>query len=139
MTGIDATPAMLEEAKEKKCYKELRKVFCCAGEFPEDFKEKFTIVTSVGFLLKGHVTPDVIDEKLSTLEKKEGSALIFAARNDYYEELGFKARVDQLVSEGKLELVYQKGFTKQTRTDHFEDKSFFYPVEATLYHFRYVF
>ena len=106
VTGIDASKGMLEEAEGKKAYVELRQVRCCTGELPEDLKKGFTVVTHVGFLLSGHVTPDVIDENVECLEKKTGSAIIFAVRDDYYESLGFKARVDKYIEEGVLKQVY---------------------------------
>jgi len=64
ITGLDASPGMLEKAKAKGCYTDLREVYCCRDEIPEDLKGKFDVVVSAALMAENHVDGNILDEKL---------------------------------------------------------------------------
>ena len=107
ITGIDVCPDMLAKA-EGRGYKELREVFLCKNEFPEDLQGKFDVAISVG-LLSHFLSPDVFYEKISCLKPKESEDdkryIIFTTREESMENFGYNAKLDELEKEGKMTLV----------------------------------
>ncbi len=99
--GIDISQNMLELARTKGVYKELRQM--ALGEqldFPTD---AFTAVVSTGVFAAGHAPPESFDELLRVT--KSGGHIIFSVRTDVYVEEGFKDKQEALEKEGRWQLL----------------------------------
>ena len=101
MVAIDLSPGMLEEARKKNVYQELRQM--AMGEslgFPRD---SFGAVVSVGVLTVGHAPASSFDELIRITSP--GGYIIFTLRPDVYENSGFREKQMALESTGKWKLV----------------------------------
>jgi predicted TPR repeat methyltransferase len=82
VVGVDASSGMLEKAKDKNSYSELKELFLGLPEtFPDEFRNRFDAVTAAGILAEGHLDNKVFDEMLLAL--KTGGYAIFATRTMY--------------------------------------------------------
>ncbi len=101
LTGIDISPKMLEVARTKGVYDELRQMELGARlDLPSD---AFAAVVSTGVFAAGHAPPESFDELIRTT--KPSGHMIFSVRTDVYEDGGFKEKQDALESEGRWRLV----------------------------------
>lgn len=101
LTGIDLSEAMMEVARKKGAYGDLRKM--TLGEpldFPDD---SFDAVFSVGVFTEGHAPPSSFDELLRVV--KAGGWMGFGVRDDVYESGGFREKMEDLEEAGKWSLV----------------------------------
>ena len=91
IVGLDASDGMLEKAKGKSLYSELKNTMLCrTEEFKQNFpgyENKFDFVTASGLLAEGHATNDIYDEMLFSL--KVGGYAIFTSRVEYLESLNY--------------------------------------------------
>ena len=109
--GIDASPNMLEQAKEKESYDDLKELFLGNPEtFPEEYKDRFVALTAAGILAEGHLGNEVFDEMLISL--KVGGYAIFTTREEYLTKYKYQEKMDALVEEGKWEFVKQEEFLR---------------------------
>ena len=101
LVGIDISPRMLELAREKGVYKELREMEL-GGEldFPTD---AFAAIVSTGVFAAGHAPPESFEDLIRVT--KPGGYIIFSVRTDVYVEAGFKEKQEALEREGKWRLV----------------------------------
>ena len=101
IVAMDLSPGMLEEARKKNVYRELRQMVM--GE-PLDFPDNsFGAVVSVGVLTVGHAPADSFDELIRITEP--GGYIVFTLRPDVYENDGFREKQAALESAGKWKLV----------------------------------
>ena len=99
--GIDISPEMLELARKKGVYKELREMELGGRlDFPDD---AFAAVVSTGVFAAGHAPPESFEDLLRLT--RAGGYLIFSVRTDVYEEGGFREKQEALEREGRWRLV----------------------------------
>ena len=108
--GVDASPGMLEIAKEKKAYNILEELFLGNSDtFPDKFKDKYQAITCTGVILEGHCGKEIFDEMLMSLNT--GGYAVFSTRVDFIDK-NCKARMDELVELGKWEFISKEEFTR---------------------------
>ena len=101
LVGIDVSPRMLELARNKGVYKDLRQMELGGPlDFPDD---TFAAVVSTGVFAAGHAPPESFEELIRVT--KPGGHLIFSVRTDVYVEGGFKDKQEALEREGKWQLL----------------------------------
>ena len=101
LIGIDISPRMLELAREKGVYSDLRQMEL-GGEldFPTD---AFAAVVSTGVFAAGHAPPESFEDLIRVT--KAGGHIIFSVRTDVYREGGFEEKQEALEREEKWQLV----------------------------------
>jgi SAM-dependent methyltransferase len=101
LVGIDVSGSMLELARNKGVYKDLRQMELGGPlDFPDD---AFAAVVSTGVFAAGHAPPESFEELLRVT--KPGGYVVFSVRTDVYEDGGFKEKQEALQREGKWQLV----------------------------------
>jgi SAM-dependent methyltransferase len=101
LVGIDVSPEMLELARSKGVYKDLREMALGGRlDFPDD---AFAAVVSTGVFAAGHAPPESFDNLIRIT--KPGGHMIFSVRTDVYLDEGFKEKQEALEREGKWQLV----------------------------------
>lgn len=92
VTGIDLSEGMLELARRKGAYSELRRM--TLGEPLDLASDAFDAVVSVGVFTEGHAPPESLDELVRVV--RPGGRLVFSVREDVYETGGFRERHAEL-------------------------------------------
>ena len=101
IVGIDVAPKMLELARSKGAYRELRQMELGGRlDFPDD---AFGAVVSTGVFAAGHAPPESFEELIRTT--KPGGHIIFSVRTDVYVDGGFKDKQEAFEREGKWQLL----------------------------------
>jgi SAM-dependent methyltransferase len=101
LVGIDASRDMLEYAREKGAYKDLRQMELGGRlDFPGD---AFAAVVATGVFAAGHAPPESFEELIRVT--KPGGYVIFSVRTDVYLEGGFKEKQEALEREHGWRLV----------------------------------
>jgi predicted TPR repeat methyltransferase len=101
LVGIDISQNMLELAREKGVYKELRQMELGGQvDLPSD---AFAAVVSTGVFAAGHAPPESFDELIRVT--KPGGHVIFSVRTDVYVGGGFKDKQEALEREQRWQLV----------------------------------
>jgi SAM-dependent methyltransferase len=101
VVGIDASRDMLEYAREKGAYKDLRQMELGGRlDFPGD---AFAAVVATGVFAAGHAPPESFEELIRVT--KPGGYVIFSVRTDVYLEGGFKEKQEALEREHGWRLV----------------------------------
>ncbi len=101
LVGLDVSPRMLELARNKGVYKDLRQMELGGPlDFPDD---TFGAVVSTGVFAAGHAPPESFEELIRTT--KPGGHIIFSVRTDVYLDGGFKDKQEALEREGKWQLL----------------------------------
>ena len=101
LVGIDVAPKMLDLARKKGVYKELRQMQLGGPlDFPDD---AFAAVVSTGVFAAGHAPPESFEELIRAT--KPGGHIIFSVRTDVYLDGGFKAKQEALEREEKWQLL----------------------------------
>ena len=101
MVAIDLSQGMLEEARKKGVYNELRQMIL--GEELDYPTGSMGAVVSSGVMTVGHAPASSLDELVRITEP--GGYVVFTLRPDVYTESGFKEKQDSLVESGKWTLV----------------------------------
>ena len=99
--AMDMSSGMLEQASAKGVYGALHQMVM--GETLGFDTDTFDAAIGVGVLTVGHAPASSLDELVRVI--KPGGCVAFTLRPDIYEENGFRAKQEQLVSDGKWELV----------------------------------
>ncbi len=99
--AMDMSRGMLDEARAKQVYSAFhRRVM---GE-PLGFADgAYDAVIGVGVLTLGHAPAHSLDELVRIV--RPGGHIVFTLRPDIYEQNGFREKQQQLVADGKWELV----------------------------------
>lgn len=101
LLGIDVAQDMLELARRKGVYKELRQMELGGQlDLPSD---AFAAVVSTGVFAAGHAPPESFDELIRAT--RPSGYVVFSVRTDVYEEGGFKEKQEALEREGKWQLL----------------------------------
>jgi predicted TPR repeat methyltransferase len=101
LIGIDISQNMLEFARTKGVYKELRQMELGGQlDLPTD---NFSAVVSTGVFAAGHAPPESFEELIRTT--RPGGHVIFSVRTDVYVDAGFKDKQEALEKEGRWQLV----------------------------------
>ena len=101
LVAMDLSPGMLEQARQKGVYGELRQmVMGDTLDFPTD---SFDAVISVGVFTLGHAPAVSLHELVRVT--RPGGHLLFTLRPDVYESNGFKEVQAGLESAGEWKLV----------------------------------
>jgi predicted TPR repeat methyltransferase len=101
LVGIDISQRMLELAREKGVYKDLRRMEL--GEQLDLPSDAFAVVVAAGVFAAGHAPPESFDELIRVTEA--GGGMIFSVRTDVYEDGGFKAKQEALERENRWQLL----------------------------------
>ncbi len=101
LVGIDISLNMLELARSKGVYKDLRRM-ALGGQLdlPSD---AFAAVVSTGVFAAGHAPPESFEELIRVT--RPGGYAIFSVRTDVYLDRGFEDKQEALQREGKWQLV----------------------------------
>jgi predicted TPR repeat methyltransferase len=109
IVGVDASKGMLEKAKEKASYSELKELFLGLPDtFPDEYRNRFDAITAAGILAEGHLDNKVFDEMILAL--KTGGYAIFATRTMYLEQYSYAEGIKKLEDEGKWKQVKEIKF-----------------------------
>ncbi|MDQ3864619.1 MAG: class I SAM-dependent methyltransferase [Actinomycetota bacterium] len=101
LVGIDISRKMLEIAREKGLYNDLRQMELGGPlDLPTD---AFAAVVSAGVFAAGHAPPESFDELIRVT--KPGGHMIFSVRTDVYVDGGFKEKQETLEREGLWRLI----------------------------------
>jgi 2-polyprenyl-3-methyl-5-hydroxy-6-metoxy-1,4-benzoquinol methylase len=99
--GVDLSPGMLDVARKLNVYTELDTIDLSK---PLDQKTaSYDVVTCIGTLTHAHVGPEVLSEFVRVV--KPGGWIVATVLDDIWEPIGYRAEVDQLLAQGKVELV----------------------------------
>jgi predicted TPR repeat methyltransferase len=101
LIGIDVSRDMLEYAREKGVYRDLRQMELGGRlDLPSD---AFAVVVAAGVFAAGHAPPESFED-LIRVTKPRGY-VIFSVRTDVYLEGGFKEKQEALEREERWQLV----------------------------------
>jgi predicted TPR repeat methyltransferase len=101
LVGIDVSQDMLELARRKGVYRELRQMELGGRlDFPTD---AFAAVVATGVFAAGHAPPESFEDLIRVTQP--GGYVIFSVRTDVYEDGGFKERQEALEGEAKWQLL----------------------------------
>jgi predicted TPR repeat methyltransferase len=101
LIGIDVSRDMLEYAREKGVYRDLRQMELGGRlDLPSD---AFAVVVAAGVFAAGHAPPESFDDLIRVT--KPGGYVIFSVRTDVYLEGGFKEKQEALQREERWRLV----------------------------------
>ena len=100
LVGLDISSGMLNEAKKKNVYSDLR--VGILGEDLDFSSDTFDAVISVGLFTLEHPPPASSFDELIRLTK-QGGHLVFLLNNSLMSK--FKRKMDELEAEGKWEIV----------------------------------
>ncbi|MEE9332927.1 MAG: class I SAM-dependent methyltransferase [Granulosicoccaceae bacterium] len=102
ITGIDLSVGMLEIAKQKNLYAELRQM--TLGDHLDFPDNTFSAVISAGTITPGHAPPETFDE-LVRVTKKD-ALIVFSLRVDDDQEPAYPAYIKQLESSGQWSNIF---------------------------------
>lgn len=101
LVGIDVSEDMLELARRKGVYRELRQMELGGRlDFPTD---AFAAVVATGVFAAGHAPPESFEDLIRVT--KPGGHVVFSVRTDVYEDGGFKEKQETLEREEKWQLL----------------------------------
>ena len=101
LAGIDVSPKMLELARRKGVYKDVRQMEL--GGRLDLSSDAFAAVVSTGVFAAGHAPPESFEELIRVT--KPGGYVIFSVRTDVYLDGGFKEKQEALEGEERWQLV----------------------------------
>ena len=101
LVGIDVSGKMLELARNKGAYKNLREMELGGRlDFPDD---AFAAVVATGVFAAGHAPPESFEDLLRVT--KPGGHIVFSVRTDVYEGGGFREKQEALEREERWRLL----------------------------------
>ena len=95
--GIDLTPAMLAQSRQKGVYRKLSEANLM-GPLHEIAHDFYDGVVSAGVFTHGHVGPDGIDELVRIA--RPGAPIVLTVRDTAWEGEGFREKIDQMEKDG---------------------------------------
>ncbi|KAH9903702.1 methyltransferase domain-containing protein [Xylariomycetidae sp. FL2044] len=111
VVGVDLSPGMLDEARKRGVYQKLEVADLSQRLVFND--SSYSVVMCIGTMTQAHVGPGVIAEFARIV--KSGGLVVASVLESIWESGGYRAQVDGLVKEGKIELLrsqledYRKG------------------------------
>ena len=116
VVGLDASAGMIEQAKSKGIYSDLREMFLGQPDkFPEEFHNRFDALTASGILAEGHCPNEVMDEMVLAL--KVGGFACFSTRIEYLEKYKFSEKMKELEEAGKWKLIKTEDFLRYDKLE----------------------
>jgi SAM-dependent methyltransferase len=103
MVGIDFSEGMLEIARTKNIYSELR--LGTLGETLDFPSNHFSAVISAGVITPKHAPPHTLEELIRVAEV--GAPIIFSLRDDPLQDPEYPEMLIKLESEGKWESIFK--------------------------------
>ncbi len=101
LVGIDISRQMLELAREKGVYRDLRQMELGGPlDLPSD---AFAAVVAAGVFAAGHAPPESFEELIRVT--RPGGHVIFSVRTDVYEDGGFKDKQETFERENRWQLL----------------------------------
>jgi len=101
IVGIDVSPKMLEIARRKGVYGDLRQMELGGKlDFPSD---AFAAVVSTGVFAAGHAPPESFDDLIRVT--RPGGHIVASVRTDVYLDGGFKEKQEALEREERWRLL----------------------------------
>ena len=97
--GIDLSQGMLDVARAKGCYRDLRKADL-NSRLPYD-DGAYDATVCVGTFTEGHVGPEALDE----LVRVTRDCLVLTVQSRIWDTLGFRAHIEALTTAGRARLV----------------------------------
>jgi predicted TPR repeat methyltransferase len=102
ITGIDFSEGMLDVAREKGIYTELRKMALGGRlDFPD---ETFSVIFSTGTITPKHAPPESFDDLIRVA--RTGGLFVFSMRNDPAQEPGYPAVLEQHTKAGNWRHIF---------------------------------
>ncbi|MCV0425837.1 MAG: methyltransferase domain-containing protein [Roseibium sp.] len=95
--GIDLTPAMLAQSRQKGVYRKLSEADLM-GPLHDIAHDFYDGVVSAGVFTHGHVGPEGIDELVRVA--KSGAPIVLTVRDTAWEHEGFRVKIEQLEKDG---------------------------------------
>jgi predicted TPR repeat methyltransferase len=99
--GMDMSQGMLDEARKKGVYRDLRQLVL--GEPLSYADGEFDAVISVGVLTLGHAPASSLDELVRVV--RAGGHVIYSLRPDVYSSNGFREKHAELEAAGRWKMV----------------------------------
>ena len=107
IVGIDFSPGMLEVAREKGIYAELRQM--ALGETLDFPDETFPVIFSIGTITPKHAPPESFDDLIRIA--KPCGLFVFSMRNDPDQEPGYPAALEHHTEAGNWRHIFStEGF-----------------------------
>lgn len=114
--GLDVSPQMLEECSNKGVYKELfEQELGNAEEFPNNFKNKFDIVTCAGLINNNHMDYLLFEEMMLTV--KQGGLVVFAARFSFMGKYWYDDVIKKMKEDCRWKLLATDTFFKYDKLE----------------------
>lgn len=110
--GIDLSPGMLAIARKAGVYRKLEPADITKPIAFAD--ETYDVVSCVGTFTAGHVGPSALNELVRVAKRK--GLIVATVLDEIYEKLGYKAEVEKLAADGKVEVIGTE--TMLYRTKH---------------------
>ncbi len=101
--GFDLSDSMVEQARSTGVYLELKGGIDMMQATRHYESERYDAVLSVGVFTLGHVPPEALRVLLQLV--RPGGLLLISTRTHYYDQTGFQALVDELITAQTMELV----------------------------------
>lgn len=101
LEGLDLSTGMLEQARQKRCYRNLTQQ--ALGEKLDFSDHGFDAVVSVGVFVCGHAPSSSFVELIRIT--KPGGHILFTLRPEFYEGTDFKATMSALEAQGLWSLI----------------------------------
>ena len=101
--GIDLSPAMVERAARRGCYRRLAGGIDITAPLPDDLIGRHDIVIAGGVFTVGHVPPSTL-AAVATMSRP-GGLLLVTTRRRYLDETDYQGVSDRLEAEGALRLL----------------------------------
>lgn len=111
--GIDISPEMIEIARKRKYYDDLRIVDIFNVTTSQN--KKYDYIVSAGMFTHNHVGPSAVENILHFLERD--GVLIFTVRNSFAEQSNFKAYIVDLLTRKKI-----KNFTNIENQNYIDEE-----------------
>jgi SAM-dependent methyltransferase len=117
LEALDASEGFAARLSASGTYSDVHCMFLGMGAdvFPFHLRSKYDVITASGTFMPNHMPASAIDDIHSAL--KVGGVLVTAMRGSIWEqgnELGYRDKFDQMVADGKFELVKTWTFMRGT-------------------------
>lgn len=101
--GVDLSPAMMEQAAERGCYRMLRGGVDLTAPLPSELIGGYDIVCVGGLFTVGHLAPETLGNVAQLA--RPGGLLLTTTRRQYHEESGYVEVSAGLEARGRLRLI----------------------------------
>ena len=115
--GCDASEKMLDICKTKGTYKDVRQLYLCKQQIPEEWKGKYDCIVSAGLMTFDHCDSSVLEEKYSCLRKDGPGIIIFTMRPHYMDTHGYGEYLKKMEADGRIEPAGHVEFMRYYKSD----------------------